>query len=345
MGVKTTSRTTLRGIPAHTPDTRPAVLARFAEQLRSDRLTTLDTEATDDLGRTLAALLEDSDDDTYAILPELTDPELAGNALALFSSINHRFWELDPHGEFRPLYYTVDGEPMKGSNYLHGRFAAMAATDPDFFSTDHLWSFTREKFDRLMGVGVMPDADERFEIMRDFITGTMVHHCASIDRIWHGEAGETIEGLHHILDRTLGFHDELQKKTQMLYKFLHDAGLWTARDPENILPPCDYHLMNIAIKAGAIRILDPGLRRKLVAREPLTPPETRAIRLRALEAYDSIAREQGVNPHRLDDILWQESRQHCQDTTPRCADCSLEGCCRCEGDLLRGFPVCLTNAF
>jgi hypothetical protein len=307
----------------------------------------IDDGAADAIGAVLAEL-EGLGIEEDVLFENFTDPELCGNAIGIYSSINHRFWERSETGELLPLYYSVGGESVKGSSFLDRSVRSMVESNPEFFRSENLADFTLDKFHQLFGDGIFPDEDERYAIAKDFIDRTIGARGKSLDAIWREDAGETIEGFHGILDETLGFHDELCKKSEMFVKFMYYQGIWKAKDSENIVPPLDYHLMNISIKAGLIKINDAKLLAKLINREPLTPKENHLIRINSIAAYDRLENKFNVNPYHLDDVVWAESRGHCQSTAPTCGECVFDGACaesRNKTDLSRSFPVVYTNAF
>lgn len=291
-------------------------------------------------------LLQDSGESREPLFPNNgTDAQLA-NAIGMYSSINHRFWELED-GNLIPTYYSWNGEEIKGSTYLDLCFRDMIENNPDFFELDNLEDFTLEKFHQLLGDGVMPDENERFQIMKDFLDKTVNRFNKDLNLLW-SDCSEDIETLHEILNNTEGFRDPLAKKTQMYVKFMDYQGIWNPNENSETVPPLDYHLMNLAIKTGIIKVNNKDVCLKLIERKPLSDEESNSIRESALEAF-SIYKKEGIHPYNLDDIFWNYSRTYCQNPSPDCLNCPLNSGCASYLDndleMMRSFPVVYTNAF
>lgn len=59
------------------------------------------------------------------------------------------------------------------------------------------------------------------------------------------------------------------KKASFLIKLLSDAGLFSIKDPENLVPVMDYHMQRVLLRTGAVEIHDLELHEALAMRKEL----------------------------------------------------------------------------
>jgi len=88
--------------------------------------------------------------------------------------------------------------------------------------------------------------------------------------------------------------------------------------------------MRIALRSGAIRILDPRLAAKLKERKPVTEEEDKVVREAAKSAYRFMSHQPGLDVFSLDSILWNIGRTCCfYEHDPICGDqrCWKQGKC------------------
>jgi len=121
------------------------------------------------------------------------------------------------------------------------------------------------------------------------------------------------------MDRASAYYDPVfHKKANLLAKVMERRGLWKFNDPENKLPPIDYHLQNLAIKQGLVRILSVDLRIKLKHAIEISLREEYEIRRSCAVAYKYICSLADIDPYYLDDIYWGYGRKNCQLSPPDC---------------------------
>jgi len=231
----------------------------------------------------------------------------------------------------RTLEGFLDGEWLRGNDYL--LLAARRSLDADtsFFDAERMSRITgrdlraaisddgnplHSKLDRIQErVNLLHDCAE--VLLRDFDGDVMKIYIRS------GGYVEPVKGL-GLLDLLVGFKaysDPVRKKSFLLLMFLDEAGVWKVRDPEKLSLAIDYHLMRIALRSGAIRILDPILAAKLKERNPVTESEDEVIREAARAAYRLMARQPGLSVFSLDSLLWNIGRTCCfYEHDPICGD-------------------------
>jgi hypothetical protein len=124
------------------------------------------------------------------------------------------------------------------------------------------------------------------------------------------------------------YSDPVRKKSLFFLSLMRNSGLWSYVDADSLGPPVDYHEVRGHLRIGTVRVNDPDLRKRLLARRPVTAAEDIAIRS---AVYDAIMLISGLdpqhNPSRLHYLFWNVFRSCCTREEPHCqackADCSL----------------------
>jgi len=221
----------------------------------------------------------------------------------------------------RTLEGFVNGEWLRGNDYLLLAARRRLDADPSYFDA--------ERMARISGRdlrAVISDDGDPFHSKLDRIQERveLLHGCAEVLlRDFEGDVMKIYarsggyvkpvegQGLLDLLARFKAYSDPVRKKSFLLVAFLNEAGVWRVRDPENLSLAIDYHLMRIALRSGAIRILDRSLAAKLKERKPVTESEDEAVREAARAAYQFTARQPGLNVFSLDSLLWNIGRTCC----------------------------------
>ena len=120
--------------------------------------------------------------------------------------------------------------------------------------------------------------------------------------------------------------DPLSKKTGALVMALFLNGVYHFKDPENFIPPIDYHITRLHIRNGSI-ILDENLLDKVIKQKPIILEEDTEIRKKVMESVELILKESGRNFFELDYIEWDLGRRICKRENPLCNECPLNRVC------------------
>jgi hypothetical protein len=139
--------------------------------------------------------------------------------------------------------------------------------------------------------------------------------------------------------------DPLQKKAMLLAIVLENRPERFLRvtDPESAVPIIDYHLQRSALRTGLVRVEDPVLRRKLVARELLSWTEEELIRAATYDAVGRLMARTGLSAAAVDWFFFQ-NRTRCPETSePDCPACPVQAICARETKLFQ--PVFRTTAY
>lgn len=221
----------------------------------------------------------------------------------------------------RTLDGLLDGELVRGNDYLLLAARRCFDADPSFFGAERMARIrsrdlraaisddgnpSHSKLDRVQErVDLLHDCAE--VLLRDFEGDVMKIYAQSNGYVQPVKG----QGLLDLLARFKAYSDPVRKKSFLLVVFLNEAGVWRVMDPENLSLAIDYHLMRIALRSGAIRVLDASLAAKLKERKPVAEAEDGLVREAARAAYSFMARQPGLDVFSLDNLLWNIGRTCC----------------------------------
>ena len=284
------------------------------------------------------------------IYPERDRP---GALETFFFACAHQFgfWILAGNRWDKPMVARIDGQDLKGSDYLFRACTRAGQADPDALLPAQLAARTNAQLAGLFraddGTNPLPMWPEHLALIRGYAA-------------WFGARGETpadvlrraqaapkpLFALLEILAEIPGYaEDPLQKKAMLLAIVLENRPerFLTATDPESAVPIIDYHLQRSALRTGLVRIDDPALRKKLVAREVLSRTEEELIRAATYDAVGRLMARTGLSAAAVDWFFFQ-NRTRCPETTePDCPACPVQAICARETKLFQ--PVFRTTAY
>ena len=159
----------------------------------------------------------------------------------------------------------------------------------------------------------------------------------SIQKIYESANG-SLEAITTFMEKISAYSDfPFYKKVHLLCKIMERLGHWKVMENSNFykIPPMDYHLMNMAWKLEMINL--PSLTEEKITNYELLPSEHEfLIRHLCANAYRKLASYSGLDPYKIDDIMWMESRRRCQEEPYNCNACHFNPICR---KLKTGFPL------
>lgn len=275
-----------------------------------------------------------------------------------FVAVAHQFgfW----HGETSyagPLYGTLYGKKLKGSDLLWKLFLRGFMQDPTDLIGGALARMTKERWSTLMSDdnGVIPllVTDERLAITQGLgtsllrhgsplntATGWIRHH-----RDLQEPAKRILENLTHPQFGTIGYReDPLQKKALLLLMALTNRPeqLLTPERNFNWNPIVDYHVMRIMLRSGLVT-LPRAWRDENAARKFTTDERETIIRDACFQVNKEIVQHSGRSMAEIDVLLWS-ARRYCPETeVPNCATCSLNPVCEKRTELFQ--PVIRTTSY
>ncbi|HRT05313.1 MAG TPA: hypothetical protein P5204_06405 [Kiritimatiellia bacterium] len=284
------------------------------------------------------------------IYPERDRP---GALETFFFACAHQFgfWTLAGNRWDKPMVARIDGRDLKGSDFLFRSCTRACQADPDAFSPATLAARTNGQLADLFrddaGANPLPMWPEHLALIRGYADWFVARRETPAAVLRRAQAApKPLFALLEILAEIPGYaEDPLQKKAMLLAIVLENRPerFLRATDPESAVPIIDYHLQRSALRTGLVRVEDPALRRKLVAREALSRTEEELIRAATYDAVGRLMARTGLSAAAVDWFFFQ-NRTRCPETTdPDCPACPVQAICARETQLFQ--PVFRTTAY
>ena len=284
------------------------------------------------------------------IYPERDRP---GALETFFFACAHQFgfWILAENRWDKPMVARIDGRDLKGSDFLFRACTRACQADPAAFSPARLAARTNGQLADLFrddaGTNPLPMWPEHLALIRGYADGFAARRETPADVLRRVQAApKPLFALLESLAEIPGYaEDPLQKKAMLLAIVLENRPERFLRvtDPESAVPIIDYHLQRSALRTGLVRVEDPDLRRKLVAREVLSWTEEELIRAATYDAVGRLMARTGLSAAAVDWFFFQ-NRTRCPETTePDCPACPVQAICARETQLFQ--PVFRTTAY
>jgi hypothetical protein len=193
--------------------------------------------------------------------------------------------------------HLVDGEgPYSGSELLWHLGCSAERRAPATLSADGLREIEAAGIEDMFRVEgeTTSRAAERARLWRDLAAGLIADYEGSAQRLLDACAG-SLRGAGGLIERLASFEayaDPLEKKAFLFAKIAARRGWIEVRDPENWEVCADNVLMRLALRAD---LVEPG--------------DAETVRADTRAALKALAREAGVSPPVLDDLLWELGRR------------------------------------
>ncbi len=227
----------------------------------------------------------------------------------------------------RPYEAVIDGEKLHGADLLYRLGIKKLKSDPEFFNAKNLSEITTDGVSSWLCIdGVCPpDIEIRTSLIRDLGRKLL--------KLYNGDPLEILRrcrarlrgtpdkpGFLDLLRVFMAYNDPVEKKSYLLAKFLERRGIIKFIDVENKRVPVDNHLTRIALRLGIVE-LENFLKWKLLRRAKFEIQEDIMLRICIRETWYKLAKNAGIDPFILDDILWSFGRSICIAGTPKCNAC------------------------
>jgi hypothetical protein len=135
-----------------------------------------------------------------------------------------------------------------------------------------------------------------------------------------------VEGFYDVMRSVSAFtEDDLEKKVRVLAHDLHREGIVVFKDPQNLRPAVEYHILRLYIRSGRVYPTDESVREQLLTRGASSRTRLVSLLRRAVEeAMDVTAFYAGIDVAGLNYIEWQIGRAVCTAENPRCTSVPFE---------------------
>jgi len=290
----------------------------------------------------------------FAQAPHLPVGHPHALAMLCISTLHqYGFWTADvDDGWIGPMFASINGKIYKGSDFVWAAFARAAEERPELLTIERMAT------DPTLFSTICTADDGRCPIP-DLASHQQLHqaHGHAMKRQWPGgyqdivrQANATPKPVQAIL-RTLGglpgyMSDPMAKKANLLAVILgaRPEGFLQTKDPENIAPIVDYHMMRVCLRTGLVNIENADLERRLCTRMWVDPTEELAIRQATGRAILNLVEQTGCSVAAIDGLFFKIGRKHCVETEePTCGQCPLHDAC--AQHTARFQPVFRTTAY
>ena len=193
--------------------------------------------------------------------------------------------------------HRVDGEgPFEGSELLWAAGLRSARRRPGLLTATGLAAVTEADVASAFEVDgeTVADPDRRAALWRDLAGGLARDHGGSAARLLASADGR-LGGQGGLLARLAPYEayaDPLAKKSQLFAKICARRGWLEVSDPESWAVAADNVLMRLALRSG---LVEPG--------------DLVQVRAATRDAFKRVARDTGISPPVLDDMLWELGRE------------------------------------
>jgi hypothetical protein len=252
-------------------------------------------------------------------------PKEVGNFYLLLVALCH---QTSPRGR-PPLEGIINGRHLRGWDYLSGKFEAAARANVQLLSPDSWGCVTGEDLrgifhDPIFG-DCLSDPEGRASLIRDIGQKMLQHSWDCADRLFDASLGRIAGENMNLLDLLAQFRaydDPVRKKSFFFLALMHNTGLWTYADPEELGAPVDYHEVRGHLRLGTVEVCDPDLHAKLIAGTAVTAEQDIAIRQAVFNALMFISQSSGLrNPSQLHYLFWNVFRSCCSRENTHCHSC------------------------
>ncbi len=252
-------------------------------------------------------------------------PGQVGNFYLLLVAICH---QTSPRG-LPPVEGEVNGHHLRGWDYLSAKLEAAVRANLELLSPE-VWTRIaaddiRNLFrDKSFGER-LSDPTGRASLIRDLGQKMLQRSWNSANQLYEAAGHRIASGdptLINLLSTFRAYDDPVHKKTYFFLALMHNAGLWTYSDPDQLGAPVDYHEVRGHLRIGTVEIRDPDLHASLFAGRAVTPEQDIFIRQAVHKAVMFVSECSGLrNPSQLHYMFWNVFRSCCGRESTHCTAC------------------------
>ena len=250
------------------------------------------------------------------------------------------FWYSIGEKYVTPMYAVKNGKKRKGSAFLDPCLISIYSKNPRWFRAENQKTITKSELEQKLsddnGICPLPLMDERLSICLDSAK-KLDKFKGSVLNLLKAASGYLIrdgKGLLEILEGFSGYRDSPFYKKSLLFVATmvnRPEKFFKIKDEGNMHAIIDYHLQRLALRTGAIEVIDQNLKRKLENRLYVTEYEEFDVRKATLDAFDIICKEakkREKDPFEVDYYAWR-ARTYCPEMKePDCDKCLIKDPCK-----------------
>ncbi len=228
-----------------------------------------------------------------------------------------------------PLVGDVDGQHLRGWDYLAARWAEVVRRRPNLL-TPRGWRDVDEKLVRAAFADAkhgerLTDPAGRAALIRDLGSVMMRERWESFRDVYDEGGGRVLVGnpnLFGLLERFAAYQDPVRKKSNFLLEIMRNSAGWRYQDEENLGPPVDYHEVRGHLRIGTVIVRDGALLEKLRGGVPVSASDDVALRRATYDAVILVSELSEIrDASRLHYLFWNIFRSDCTREAPHCHAC------------------------
>ncbi len=289
-------------------------------------------------------------DFTGPFFPEVGDPTTLDFFFA-GTAQQFGFWSLRDGRYERPMIASLDGEALKGSDYLWAAYRRWAEEAPEELTPSGHAALDSATFDHRLrddtGANPLPAGGLHLETARSYgrdmaalgLTPTSLLQIANTSQ-------RPLATFLTQLDSVGGYkEDPWRKKSALLAAILQQRPEKFLRfgEDEDVPPILDYHGQRSCLRLGLVTVVDAELSAKIASRAAVTDDEEEAVRAACAGAIDEVCRLSDRPMGAVDWFFFQNRRRCPEMTEPDCASCPADPVCAHAKELFQ--PVFRTTAY
>lgn len=239
----------------------------------------------------------------------------------------------------------INGEMLRGWDFLEGRTRTVLIEEPEFFSAENLVSISSDEIAELLS-DCSDRIEQRCSLLKNCAQILLKRYKGDVMKLYYSTSGNISgqKGILSLLTHFEAYKDPLNKKSFLLIMTLSKLGVWNFKDEDAIKLPVDNHLVKISLRSGMLEIEDIHLRGILCNQKDIDSLLELEIRSKVLRCGDLLKKHSDMNIIQIDSLLWQIGRNCCLNSHPPfCGNhCCLskEGCSLCKAFSYRCNGLC-----
>jgi len=229
----------------------------------------------------------------------------------------------------------MNGQELRGFNYLCERVSALARQNPEELDAENLANITAKRLQELLlGSGVAEhttilDAERRARILRDIyskVSPKLLEEMLEWDSF-------PLREIYAKIANNFGYaysKDPFYKKASIFIQMMVLGGVWHIEDFNGFIPAVDYHKQRLLLRNCCVVPLPPNVQKLLREAELASPEIEYQLRGACVDAIRVIANYSTKNVMEASIMLWAIGRNCCTKHQPVCAledvVCSRDSC-------------------
>lgn len=269
-----------------------------------------------------------------------------------FSCLNQfGFWSMENGKWKESMVATLDGQRLKGSDYL---FACVKRTwneNPEIFRPCRLAGMCPDRLSQIFlcdnRTNPLPMWNEHAQLSLSYARWMEANNTTPESILEQAnQSPRPLQAFLDILSNVPGYKEDPMRKKSMLLGIIMEnrpERFLRVSDPQSAIPIIDYHLQRSALRTGLVVLDNPADREKIHRREAVAPKLEEAIRRETYAAMDELTKLSGQPVAAIDWFFFQNRHRCPEMTAPDCPNCPVQDICAQQVELFQ--PVLRTTFY